>query len=907
MARPIALVYQEYKELNAVPSTPDLNCLIAGPAYQIQDYPKDSANIGVSDYGSLNTANPYTPPVASTPEITLAAPPNMTTGAWVDPASVRVYFDEARVILTSGADGVTVITAPNENTFTSVSATFLADGVAAGDTLIVDEPGGAGSLVLTVTSVDSETVLRVTRNFEAADTVLGWRIERTVAVQEIDTNFVSVPVYKSSNEIEILGGVTIPVGSVGRVVSHAKVYVAYRAYRTDLQGVDTITSTAEILTKVGRIDARNPLAVGLSVAKQNAGNAPIQFYGVDSNDLIGYAKVKDAISTDDSIYAVVPLISDLPTTAMFKADNVILADPNQALATGVPQKFRVVIGSTKLTTTTTKSEETLTGTAEALTGSSPSVVKTVTLASLTALATNLKPGDKLVLSASENVSPVDGTYTIAHINSDTSVELDEVLPVTVSAAEGVNYTVTRPSTNATLVPLVDNRAQLSVLGVTYYSRVAGTAPGGRTIAKIQDATTAGGIQSIVEVAGVSTIINGDFTSGSITAQHISDALNYGTGVTVPFAGSVNVITTADTPATVQTAAVAVALSTGTGGVDDLTSTAAVDDLYLRLYDAAATFLTDGVLVGDYIEVPSDPNGVYGSTYKRFKVANLISEQRLEIDNILGGVYQTNTSTTEYELPHTDNRLGEGTLVTQGTVRYRVVRHLTTAQQVDTLVSEAQSLNSRRSLLVWPDEVLVASLTDNSKPTNSDGSAAAAGAQPGYYLAAAIGGMTAGLPSHQGFSRLGIAGVSSVNNSSRYFTESQLTELSDGGLYVFKQDTPTSLAYSIHQLTTDPATLESGEFSMVKNFDYVSLFFLGILDPFLGQWNINNDTLGFIRQAVNTGIGNLKLKRVAKIGAPINDATLTSLAVSNASADRVEIYVDIDFPKVLNVIGLHLVG
>jgi len=125
--------------------------------------------------------------------------------------------------------------------------------------------------------------------------------------------------------------------------------------------------------------------------------------------------------------------------------------------------------------------------------------------------------------------------------------------------------------------------------------------------------------------------------------------------------------------------------------------------------------------------------------------------------------------------------------------------------------------------------------------------------------------------------------------------------------VFKQNTPTSLPYSIHQLTTDPSTLESGEYSIVKNFDFVSLFFLDILEPFLGIWNINEDTLGFIRQAVNTGIENLKLRRVARIGAPINNATITSLEVSTASADRVEIFVEVDLPKPLNVIGLHLVG
>lgn len=909
MVRPIVLVFQEFATTTVTPTTPDLNCLVVGPAYQLQDYPKDKTSIAVSDYGTLNEDNPSTPPVASTPTITLAAPPNLTAGAWVDPASIRVFFDDTRVELASGTDGVTTVTAPNENTLTSATATFQTDGVAAGDTLIVDNPSGPATpnLVLTVLSVDSETVLRVSSNFAAALGSLNYRVERQLDDQEIASSFVNAPTFRTSNQIEILGGVTLTVGTTARTVTYAKVYVAYRAYRTDLQAVDTVDTTTDITTKVGRIDARNPLAVGLSVAKQNAGSAPVQLYGVETQDLVGYTKVKDAISTDDSIYAVVPLIVDLPTVAMFKTDNETLADPTLALASGIPQKLRTVLGATSLTVSETEVAETATATSEQLAAATPPGVKTITLTSLTALTTNLRPGDLLTLSASENVAPVDGVYTVAHINTETEVEVNEAFPTTVGAAEGVNYTVTRPSTGATVVALVDNRAQLTVEGVDYISRVAGITPGARTIAKVEDATTPGGIQSIVEVAGVSTIINGNWASASITAQNVADALNTGAGVTVSFSGSVNLTATASTPATVQTALIATALSTGTPGVDDLASTAALDDAYIRLFDSAASYITAGVTAGDLIEMPDNPNGVFGSTVKRFTVNQVISEQRLEIANISSGSYQNNTATVENELPHTDNRLGTGSLVTQGTVRYRVVRELSTTQQVNTLVSEAQSLNSRRAVLLWPDTVTVAGLVDNSKPLNSDGTEAAADPQTGIYLASAVGGMTAGLPSQQGLSRLGIAGISGISNSSDVFTESELTDISDGGMFVFKQNTPSSLPFSIHQLTTDPSTLESGEYSVVKNFDFISLFFLDIVDPFLGQWNINNDTLGFIRQALNTGIENLKLRRVAKIGAPINSATITSIEVSTASADRVEVFVEVDMPKPLNVIGLHLVG
>lgn len=904
MVRPIVLVFQEFATQTVTPTTPDLNCVVIGPAYQIKDYPEDKDVIQVSDYGTLNADNPYVPPVAFTSAIVIAEPPDMVAGGQVDPASVDIFFDDARVILQTGIDGTTIT---DDNSLSSATALFETNGVRPGDILIIDPSPSGTDLIFTVASVESETVIRVTSNFPWVG-VGGrlYRIERELSDQLIDSSFIVLPTFGASNEITVLGGVTIVVDTIARTVAYAKVYVEYRAYRTDLQVLDTVTSS-EIATKVGPIDARNPLAVGLSVATQNAGTNPIQFFGVASQDLEGYNNARDALSSDSSIYAVVPLIVNTSVIAAFKTENETLADPNAALNNGVPQKFRVVIGSGELATTSDLVEETNTATTEQLTAAIPPGVKRVTIASLTAQTSNLRPGDKLVISASENVATLDGTYTIAHINSNTEIELDEAVPVAVGAAEGINYTVTRPSNNSTVVALVDNRANYTTAAVTYFSLVAGVTPGARTIALVEDATTPGEIQSIVEVAGVSTIINGNWAAATLTAADVVAALNAGTGVVVPFTGSINLIATTITPATVQVAFAATAVSTGVAGVDDLTSAAVLDAVFVKLFDAAATFLTDGVIAGDVIEIPSNPNGVFGASTKKFTVNQVLSEQRLLIQNVVSGSYVNNTSLAENELPHTDNRLGTGTSVTQTSIRYRVIRELTKDQQVADLVSISQSLNSRRALMCWPDSVVVADLKDNSKPKNSDGSVAAADPQPGYYGAAAVGGLTAGLPSHQGFSRLGIAGISRIYNANTYFSETQLTDLSDGGWYVFAQATPNSLPYSIHQLTTDPSTLQSGEYSIVKNFDFVSLFFVEILEPFIGVWNINNDTFGFIRQAVNTGIDNLKLRRVARIGAPINDATITSLEVSTASADRVELFMEIDLPVPLNVIGLHLVA
>lgn len=125
--------------------------------------------------------------------------------------------------------------------------------------------------------------------------------------------------------------------------------------------------------------------------------------------------------------------------------------------------------------------------------------------------------------------------------------------------------------------------------------------------------------------------------------------------------------------------------------------------------------------------------------------------------------------------------------------------------------------------------------------------------------------------------------------------------------MFAQQTPTSLPYTIHQLTTDPSTLESGEFSVVKNFDFVSLFFIDILAQFLGQYNVTTDTLTLVRSALNTGGEVLRLRTYAKIGAPLTSFSILDLAVSTTSADRITTHVAVGLPKPLNNIELHLVA
>ncbi len=789
--RPAVLVYQEFATLSVGAATPELNCLIAGPAYWIKDFPDHRTDILLDDvYGELNAAatGSSVAPVVDGPTIDDA--PNNKVGAIVDADSVRLYLGLPRVELKHGTDGVIAASTP---TLTSAAAGFVTAGVAAGDYAILTK--GAVTQVFRVRTV-AAGMLTFTDDagstlVAAGVTAVSFRVERQLADTEIASSFVEVT--PGTNEIIVQAGITIDVDAVAKPVSYGTVYIAYRSLRQDLATVQTIDTVADLVASVGLIDARNPLSVGLFVGLTNS-SATLQAFGVKADTLQGYTDMKSAIATRKDVYAVVPLIQSVGVISMLKTEFESIADPDYVVENGVPQKFRMVVGApTELPPTKIVSDTASDG-AVAVNGAALTTVRTLTFPTGSLITAGVLPGDTLLIADDQAGTPRDGTYTIAHVNSALELELTEDLP------------------------------------------------GG---AQTGDATI--------------TIYVGD----SVTPRS-------GVYTTDVFAGLIS---------------------------------AADDALYRDLLDTNATFIDDGVLPGDFIEMPVNPTQTAFTTSVQLEVETVVSNQRLRIVN-----NGANTDLVNNELPHGVSRAATATNIpSSATLTYRVVRTLDKDGQVTELISVAESLASRRAVICWPDSVDIEDLVDGSLPRTVATTPAPAASQPGFYLACAVGGMMASLPSHQGLTNLGIAGVEKLYNANTYFDDRQLTQISNGGWLVFQQDTPSALPYIVHQLTTDPSALEFGELSLVKNFDFVSLFFADILDDFVGIWNINAETMGFMVAAMQAGIDNLKLRRRVRIGAPIIDGSITSIAESAVSADRIEAYLEVVFPKPLNTVGLHIVS
>jgi hypothetical protein len=296
-----------------------------------------------------------------------------------------------------------------------------------------------------------------------------------------------------------------------------------------------------------------------------------------------------------------------------------------------------------------------------------------------------------------------------------------------------------------------------------------------------------------------------------------------------------------------------------------------------LSDPNGGFVDAGVIVGDRIRFRSDP----GTQLQDLPIVAVVSNETLKYSGAAPA----------------------------GLLGYEVIRDISSDKdaQVAALVALAKSFGNRRVVLCWPDLVRVGDLTDGSKPRLPNGSKAAAGPQPGYYLACAVVAMTAALPSHQGFTNFAVNGIEQVYNATPYFTDRQISALSNAGLCVFAQDDIAALPYIVHALTTDVSALAFSEYMTVKNMDYVSMAVRDVLDGFLGKWNITNETLDFVRADIQSEIDGLLLDKRVRIGARLRTAKLTLLEQSATAEDRIECFVEAQFPMVLNRIGLHIVS
>jgi len=1071
VARPLVLIFQELAQPTVTPDTPDLSSIIVGPAYDLFDYPEDAATILLaSEYGSLESDATYVPPVAGTDAVTVPDQgyPGQSAGSKVDHLSVRPYLRLPRVVLAStylGGGvapvlGATLTTDVLDRTLIEITGgittSFVAAGVKPGDRIILTSSLGTQSVVRTVQSVGepnpdglvesgNEGKLRITQQLPTAgvgttewtyNTTAEGRVERALVTQELYNPLNTLVTFPEAgtDKTVIGGGATLlvaitPVASVSvpapvttvvaRTVLYAQVYMAYRALRQDLQVVTGFTASSvssvngsPVVIGLGKIDARNPLAVGVYVALLNSGLVSIFAYGVSTNDGAGHLEARGALESRRDLYCFVPLTEDINIHAAYKTQFDLLADPTSALATGVVQKFRIVLGAIPMPVNETVYSGSISAAAQQPSGASTGKFRTLSLANVSTGAINVRdvlPGDSVTIGLTPSATDWQnrrGTHTVGHVNKskdyptagDTS-ELELVpastrwdsaaapvsagdieivikapdgstkvellaegtvstgLPISTSGTGTVKYVMKGPTTVggpytvtyvavpglvAVTVSIVGFAVTVQVNGTSHdHDDVADAINAHATVSALMTASvTAGGAIVVLPVTQTRVHVSGqNGAAASIVAGAGAGNVRV-TGVTGMTAASVGRYLTIEDATTLANngifliaafnSATSIDVVNAAGVIGDAnngsinwvesyagiqpvvgsaTASILVNDLmFNRLEDASATFLSVGVQPGDTIQIPLDPNNYNPTAFDgrvlTYKVASVLNENRLLIAN-----GADDSESLANELPHyfardLADRFIDNT--TPNAQNYKIVRALSKDEIVVNLTATVQSAKSKRLTVMWPDRMTVSELRDGSLPRTSETVITAAAKQPGWALGCAVAGVVTSIPPQAGLTNGTFIGLTDLEHAQGYFSETQLAQLSDGGLFVCFQRVPGALPECMHQLTTDTTALETGELSVVKNVDFVSKFFQTLLETFLGQYNVLPETLNEINRAVTDGASDLKSRKIARVGAPLLDGTITSLAVSEFSADRVELYFRGKIARPLNTIGFHLV-
>lgn len=277
----------------------------------------------------------------------------------------------------------------------------------------------------------------------------------------------------------------------------------------------------------------------------------------------------------------------------------------------------------------------------------------------------------------------------------------------------------------------------------------------------------------------------------------------------------------------------------------------------------AQFVTDGVVPGDLIKITS--HAVTSQVITSLTVSNVISNQQVIVNSPIALT----------------------------AVNYYVQRNLTRTQQASNVAAMSESFGSHRVTHIQPDSVGVTI-------------AGTVTYLPGYYLCAAISGLISGLPAQQSLTNIGIAGISDLQHSNRYFTRAQLSTISAAGTWLVVQEAQGTIPYTRHSLTTDMTVLQYREIQQVKNIDYLSYFFHDILKGFPGKYNITNDTLQILRTTIIAGGKLLQGKSLPKIGAPLLDFQINTLKQDPNNKDQVIVEMPVMMPTVMNYINLYLI-
>lgn len=230
-----------------------------------------------------------------------------------------------------------------------------------------------------------------------------------------------------------------------------------------------------------------------------------------------------------------------------------------------------------------------------------------------------------------------------------------------------------------------------------------------------------------------------------------------------------------------------------------------------------------------------------------------------------------------------------TVDSEEAVKYEVVRVLDTQGVADAISGIADSFKNKRLRLVYPDTIM---LNINSVSEMV----------PSYYLCVTLGAMRAGYPPHQGFSTIGLSGISRVLRANNMFSDDQLADMAGNGVFWVVQDTPEELPYVLYQTTTDNTQLETAEDSCVAVVDYASRYLKINLKNVLGRYNVNTISVNYVKTVINSVLDDMTSTSYQYIGPILTGAELLSV---ETEGDKIKPTVHIEIPYPVNGVDVTL--
>lgn len=305
----------------------------------------------------------------------------------------------------------------------------------------------------------------------------------------------------------------------------------------------------------------------------------------------------------------------------------------------------------------------------------------------------------------------------------------------------------------------------------------------------------------------------------------------------------------------------------------------------RLSDEQATFLSANIVPGEDEIVVIDPATKDAETYSgygetRYQVSVITSEMQIEINKVW------NPDTEVFEL-------GEFPALAHD-VFYRVETPVVTNKYLlaqwyrDISKGFADKDAGRRMSHIFAPAVGISEDGITITPVQ------------GFYFCCAYAGATQADAPQNGFTNRPFAGFARVFFTNDYFTEAQMNIIAEGGTTIVIQPRAMAPLTVRHQLTCDMTSIETREYSVTKNVDYMAKTARISFRPYIGRYLINEHTLSLLYK-----LGAALVERWKRDGNLIG-GSVDKFVVDPLQVDKVTACFNLAVPIPLNYIRLIFV-